>query len=119
MNGERGPGIVYFKCDDCGAEWIEATRDSQSPSSERCYCSQTVQPVLATTAQFDSLKFKVAPSGSVPVMVTDAEVLRLNNLIGVLRNEMAELNRDAMYCPHCACHSCDEERSKRDREDVW
>lgn len=119
MSDDRGPGIMYFKCDECGADWIEAVRDNRSPSSEVCFCSQTVQPVTATTEQFDSLKFKPTPSGSVPVMVTNAEVLRLNALISVLRDEMAELNRDAMYCPHCACQSCYDEKARRQKEDVW
>jgi hypothetical protein len=51
----RGPGVRYFRCDECGKEWLDVSRDADSPSGESCDCGEWVFASRATTEQFDRL----------------------------------------------------------------
>lgn len=69
MREKHGPGFRYFKCDECGNEWISASRDRNSPSGEQCIgmmdedpgvfclrlCTEWVMATPATTEQYDRL----------------------------------------------------------------
>lgn len=55
FNGPR-PGIRYFKCDDCGHEWLEPSRDVSSPSGDDCKeCGVWCGARPASTEEFDRL----------------------------------------------------------------
>jgi hypothetical protein len=116
---ETRPGINYFKCDDCGREWIDTTRDVGSPSCESCTCGASVTPEEATTEQFDNFKHKLTPRGVLPINMRPDEVAKLVSEIEFLRSEFQEIQRDTLYCPHCACQSCYDEKQKRAEEDTW
>lgn len=55
----RGPGFRFFRCGECGNEWIEPCRDRDSPSGESCDCGEWCGATPATTEQYDRLKGKV------------------------------------------------------------
>lgn len=113
------PGVRYFKCESCSKEWIDVSRDVSSPSGDSCWCGAWVSPVEATTSQFDTLKHKLTPLGISPVGLPSDEVAKLNTQILQLQAEMEGMNRDVLYCPHCACQSCWDEKRKREDEDRW
>lgn len=106
------PGFNYFKCEECGEEWIDSTRDIGSPSGDSCYCGNNVVPECATTTQYDNLKFKLTPLG-VPAVPRVGDVDRYTDEILRLRSEIEHLARDHMYCAHCACQSCYDETQLR------
>ena len=113
------PGILYFCCEECKQEWREASRDVGSPSGYHCYCGLPVSGVDATTTQFDNLKHKLTPCGVTPVGIVNNRIKELEAKVDQLVDELEDLNRDALYCPSCACNSCYEESEKRKREDTW
>lgn len=50
------PGFRYFRCGECGCEWMKPSRDATSPSGDECSeCGDWIMASEATTEQYDRL----------------------------------------------------------------